>query len=251
MARRPKGDPVVKTLFGASDNKCAFLDPDNDDERCGEMLSSAGWKGVKGIICHIRGLNPGSARYDSSMTDKERNAFENLVLMCPNHSKRIDDLEPERFSRTALEEMKRQAEAAGERLRDQISDEQLSRRALALQIKSRAQRALARDLNPLDVARRASARVTDVAGRPFNQVPTIAIAVPSEEVGHSTLDQTRPSVDVGNYGASIQTDPRGAKWVVWACDHPETYESVVEEIERLVADGAIDLDDVAFHRPQA
>lgn len=47
-------------------------------------------------IAHIRGANPKSARYDETMTDDERRAFPNLMLMCVTHHNLIDRLEPER-----------------------------------------------------------------------------------------------------------------------------------------------------------
>jgi len=44
------------------------------------------------------------------MTDEERNAYDNLILMCPNHHKLIDRLEPERFTVPILQDMKQRAE---------------------------------------------------------------------------------------------------------------------------------------------
>ncbi|TLM73134.1 hypothetical protein [Pseudarthrobacter sp. NamB4] len=41
-------------------------------------------------IAHIKGANEGSARYDPTMTDAERAAFSNLMLMCTTHHKLID-----------------------------------------------------------------------------------------------------------------------------------------------------------------
>jgi hypothetical protein len=32
------------------------------------------------------------------MTDEQRYDFDNLILLCPNHHARIDDLEPDRFT---------------------------------------------------------------------------------------------------------------------------------------------------------
>jgi hypothetical protein len=41
-------------------------------------------------IAHIRGAEEGSARYDDTMTDAERAAFANLVLLCSAHHKLVD-----------------------------------------------------------------------------------------------------------------------------------------------------------------
>lgn len=42
-------------------------------------------------IAHIKGKQPGGPRYDDSMTPKERNASDNLILLCPNCHKKVDD----------------------------------------------------------------------------------------------------------------------------------------------------------------
>ncbi len=47
------------------------------------------------------------------MSDDQRNSFDNLLLLCPNHHKLIDDLEPDRHTVEVLEEMKRLSELSG------------------------------------------------------------------------------------------------------------------------------------------
>lgn len=44
-----------------------------------------------GIMAHIKGENPGSARYDHAMSIKDRNSYENLIYVCSNCHKNIDD----------------------------------------------------------------------------------------------------------------------------------------------------------------
>lgn len=92
-------EPVLKKLFALSRNSCAF-------PRCEEMLSKPEWPSVLAEICHIAGLNPGSARYDAAMTVEECNDFPNLLLLCPNDHHRIDVLERERFGVEDLQSMK-------------------------------------------------------------------------------------------------------------------------------------------------
>jgi len=43
-----------------------------------------------GVAAHIRGENPGSARYDASMTDEQRDSFHNLIYLCSDHHTQID-----------------------------------------------------------------------------------------------------------------------------------------------------------------
>src|SRR4051794_30247438 len=64
-------------------------------------------------IAHIRGAKPGSARYDAAMTDAERAAFDNLVLMCTPHHKVVDRLEPEKYPVETLQEWKTANEPGG------------------------------------------------------------------------------------------------------------------------------------------
>jgi hypothetical protein len=71
------------------------------------------------VIAHIKGANEGSARYDPGMTDEERAAFNNLVLMCTPHHKLIDGPNREKYPAELLHEWKKGHEpgissAAGE-----------------------------------------------------------------------------------------------------------------------------------------
>lgn len=64
-------------------------------------------------ITHICGANPGSARYDSTMTDEQRAAFANLLLTCKPHHDLIDRIDPERFTVSLLREWKADREGDG------------------------------------------------------------------------------------------------------------------------------------------
>lgn len=46
---------------------------------------------IIGKIAHIKGENPGSARYDANMSDNERNSEENLFLICGDCHTKIDE----------------------------------------------------------------------------------------------------------------------------------------------------------------
>jgi hypothetical protein len=61
-------------------------------------------------IAHIKGANEGSARYDPEMTDEERAAFNNLVLMCTPHHKLIDGPNREKYRAELLQEWKKDHE---------------------------------------------------------------------------------------------------------------------------------------------
>lgn len=71
-----------------SGNRCALSD-------CRKLLvvaaSSHDREVIIGEMAHIKGEKPGAARYDANMTDKERNAYANRILVCRDHHKVIDD----------------------------------------------------------------------------------------------------------------------------------------------------------------
>src|SRR5258708_437463 len=73
---------VAKRLFALSSNRCAY-------RRCNTPLVQGNT--VVGEICHIKAANSGGPRHDASQTDVQRQAFENLILMCGVHHKIIDD----------------------------------------------------------------------------------------------------------------------------------------------------------------
>lgn len=72
----------IKRLFAESKNQCAF-------PNCTiQMVIN---NSVVGDICHIKGQKPGSARYDERQTEKERNSYNNILILCKVHHKVIDD----------------------------------------------------------------------------------------------------------------------------------------------------------------
>lgn len=60
-------------------------------------------------MAHIKGEKAGAPRYDSDMTDKQRNSYENLILLCNRCHKMIDD-QPNTYTVEALLEMKQNHE---------------------------------------------------------------------------------------------------------------------------------------------
>ena len=67
-----------------SGNRCAF-------PRCESPLVDPSSGSIIGEICHIKGEKPGAKRYNENQPNRERQAFENLILMCGSHHKVIDD----------------------------------------------------------------------------------------------------------------------------------------------------------------
>jgi len=79
----PKPTPRdVKRLFALSGNRCAF-------PRCAVPIAEG--TSLIGEICHIHADSPDGPRYNHNQTDEERQGFDNMLLMCPNHHKVVDD----------------------------------------------------------------------------------------------------------------------------------------------------------------
>jgi hypothetical protein len=109
MTVRPQ---VMKRLFGCSGNQCAF-------PTCTAPVVDGST--VLGEVCHIAAASSNGPRYDATQTDEERNGFDNLILLCPNHHTVIDaDLESYAVER--LQKMKKQHEArSGTRPRNETN----------------------------------------------------------------------------------------------------------------------------------
>lgn len=87
-------------------NRCAF--PGCDTEIVSKETGT-----IIGEVCHIRAKSPGGPRYVGTQDDNERNGFANLILLCGNHHKEIDDSSNlERFTTEWLVSLKADHEAA-------------------------------------------------------------------------------------------------------------------------------------------
>ena len=89
---------AIKRLFAVSGNRCAF-------PKCDVPLVDESSGKVTGKICHIKARKSDGPRYDPNQSDEERDAFENLLLMCPLHHDIIDS-DPESYTVTRLKEIK-------------------------------------------------------------------------------------------------------------------------------------------------
>lgn len=99
----PKDSKILCTKSG---NRCALPDCRK------ELVIDSNSNDPAALIAemaHIKGEKPGSARYDASMTDPERNSFENLLLLCPSCHKKIDK-QPNSYSFQLLLKYKKEHE---------------------------------------------------------------------------------------------------------------------------------------------
>ncbi len=104
MAERKYPERILKALWARSGGLCMLCkkpvviidDPRNPPTIIGEMA-------------HIHGLKPNSPRYDPSMTDEERNSYENLLILCRNCHALIDK-NPDKYPPEKLKAIKREHE---------------------------------------------------------------------------------------------------------------------------------------------
>lgn len=94
----------IKLLWSNAAGRCSF-------PSCNERLAVAEAAEYApytlGEMAHIKGNKPGSNRYDESQTNKERDSYENLILLCPTHHTLIDKAENEaRYTVEKLHEIK-------------------------------------------------------------------------------------------------------------------------------------------------
>ena len=94
-----------RALFAFSGTKCYY--PDCEEP----VLKFVSGEPVGNVqIAHIHGAKEGSPRYVKSMSDDERRAFKNLVLLCTPHHTWVDRLHPNDYPADVLAEWKRKRE---------------------------------------------------------------------------------------------------------------------------------------------
>lgn len=106
--------PTKLILAFRSGDRCAFPNCDQTLSIDGTQLNQA----MIGEAAHIAGEKVIAARYDPSMTDEQRNHYNNLIYLCRNHHSQIDKLEDE-FSVSRLLEMKAEHE---KKVRESITE---------------------------------------------------------------------------------------------------------------------------------
>lgn len=89
MAITPKS---IKILWSNAAGRCSFT---NCNERLTVEQASHSAPYTLGEMAHIKGEKAGSNRYDKDQTDMQRNGYENLILLCPNHHTLVDKPENE------------------------------------------------------------------------------------------------------------------------------------------------------------
>ena len=83
-SRKSIPERTIKALFGKSRNMCAF-------PGCGRMMIDEKTDTVLGEIAHIEGVRKTAARHNPNRPKETLNDFDNLILLCHDHHKIIDN----------------------------------------------------------------------------------------------------------------------------------------------------------------
>ncbi|MFA6269528.1 MAG: hypothetical protein WCW13_04700 [archaeon] len=75
----------TKILFAESDNHCSICKTEL-------IIHADSYAGNKAELAHIKGERESAARFDATMTNDERRSHENIILVCANCHKDIDQL---------------------------------------------------------------------------------------------------------------------------------------------------------------
>jgi hypothetical protein len=118
-----------------------------------------------GEICHIKARSEKGPRDDPTLSDAERHGFENLILLCRNHHKMVDD-DPAKYTVEWLKRIKQQHEMNGSIELSQ-DEARLAHKLLDTYLKAFPPR-----LNPSFVSQVATGKgITQVAGDYYARPP--------------------------------------------------------------------------------
>ena len=97
---------TLKHLYARSGNCCAY-------PKCLKEFSITDNSVLNNLseVCHIEASSQGGERWNEDMTEKERHGFNNLIILCFDHHKLIDNPENSGLYTVAiLKEWKKQHE---------------------------------------------------------------------------------------------------------------------------------------------
>lgn len=82
-----------KLLWGRAGARCCL---------CRDSLAAVGASGLLGEMAHIVARRTNGPRGEDPLPESERDKYDNLLLLCPNDHKRIDEVEPTEWSAEKL-----------------------------------------------------------------------------------------------------------------------------------------------------
>ena len=108
MSREAPTPSTIRALFAKSGNVCAFPGCTHELVTDDNLFVAE--------VCHIKAANPRGARYNPSSLNKDRRSYNNLMILCHAHHRRIDS-DPKTYTVERLSQMKAEHESL---VRDQV-----------------------------------------------------------------------------------------------------------------------------------
>ena len=108
MSREAPTSETIRALFAKSGNVCAFPGCTH------ELVTDDNLYVAE--VCHIEAANPRGARYNPSSLNEDRRSYNNLMILCHAHHRRIDS-HPKTYTVERLSQMKAEHESL---VRDQV-----------------------------------------------------------------------------------------------------------------------------------
>ena len=121
-------EKTIKLLFGSCGNQCAEPNCTNEIIVAGTQHSDAA---VIGQICHIYAAADNGPRGKPGLTEKERNAPDNLILLCGHHHP-IVDKQWQTYPAETLKSWKKAHEAKFQKRTTEAAQQQASMQRLSL-----------------------------------------------------------------------------------------------------------------------
>ena len=103
MSRHSPTADTIRALFAKSGNFCAFPGCTHELVADDELYVAE--------ICHIEAAEPRGPRYNPNTTDEVRRGYDNLVLLCHAHHRRVDS-DVSTYTVERLRQMKVEHESA-------------------------------------------------------------------------------------------------------------------------------------------
>tara|TARA_Y100000034_G_scaffold32291_1_gene39571 strand:- start:148199 stop:151792 length:3594 start_codon:yes stop_codon:yes gene_type:complete len=109
----------IKRLFALSKNQCT-------KPNCKNKLVAEDGKTLISYICHIEAAKKGGPRFNREMDDDQRRSYDNLILLCDEHHRIVDNKENEKeFTKVLLQQWKSDHHAQQEESFDLITDDSI------------------------------------------------------------------------------------------------------------------------------
>lgn len=83
-------DPDMKTLWAKASGHCAHPECRARKELLLEPTEAGDGNAVIGEMAHITAYSENGPRGDANLSDDQRNLYQNLILLCPDHHRRVD-----------------------------------------------------------------------------------------------------------------------------------------------------------------